>query len=79
MPNNKKTHLRQIVQVIREEFNEVISFASGKKTGKLIKVILYGSHATGKWVNKPQTGYISDYDVLVIFLNNTNTHSNAKS
>ncbi|WP_201341229.1 nucleotidyltransferase domain-containing protein [Abyssogena phaseoliformis symbiont] len=32
----------------------------------MIKVILFGSHATGKWVNKPEIGYISDYDILVI-------------
>ncbi|WP_201338954.1 nucleotidyltransferase domain-containing protein [Isorropodon fossajaponicum symbiont] len=67
LPSNKQTHLRRILQVIREEFDSVVSAASGKrKTGKLIKVILFGSHATGKWVNKPETGYISDYDILVI-------------
>ena len=29
-------------------------------------VILFGSHARGDWVEDPETGYQSDYDILVI-------------
>ncbi len=61
LPNNKQTHLRQILQVIREEFDSVVSATSGKrKTGKLSKVILFSPHATGKWVSSQRPGYISD-------------------
>lgn len=30
------------------------------------KIILFGSHATGKWVEDHATGYFSDYDILVV-------------
>ena len=29
-------------------------------------VVLFGSHARGDWVEDPETGYRSDYDLLVV-------------
>lgn len=29
-------------------------------------IILFGSHARGTWVADPETGYVSDYDLLVV-------------
>ncbi|ETW97365.1 MAG: hypothetical protein ETSY2_44755 [Candidatus Entotheonella gemina] len=52
---------------LRDEFEQVIGFATGKKKhSRILKIILFGSHATGKWVKDPAHGYLSDYDILVI-------------
>jgi predicted nucleotidyltransferase/HEPN domain-containing protein len=59
--------LAHIVAVLRNEAERVIEFATGKKkNGRILKIILFGSHATGKWVNDPAHGYVSDYDILII-------------
>ncbi len=70
LPLSRQKHLQYIVDVIRDEFEQVSGFANGKKKhSRILKIILFGSHATGKWVNDPAHGYLSDYDILVI-LNN---------
>lgn len=67
LPASRQKHLQDIVDIIRDEFEQVTGFANGKKKhSKILKIILFGSHATGKWVNDPANGYVSDYDILVI-------------
>jgi len=67
LPASRQNNLADIVTIIREEVEKVTGFATGKKKlSHILKIILFGSHATGKWVNDPAHGYISDYDILVI-------------
>lgn len=67
LPVSKQSNLAHIVAILRDEFEQVTGFATGKKKhGRILKLILFGSYATGKWVNKPAYGYVSDYDILVI-------------
>jgi len=67
LPVSRQENLAHIVTVLRDEFEQVTGFATGKrKHGRILKIILFGSHATGKWVNNPAHGYVSDYDILVI-------------
>lgn len=67
LPASKQKNLAHIVAVLRDELEQVTGFANGKKKhGRILKIILFGSFATGKWVNKPAYGYVSDYDILVI-------------
>ena len=67
LPASRQDNLAHIVTILRDEFEQVTGFATGKrKHGRIVKIILFGSHATGKWVNDPAHGYISDYDILVI-------------
>jgi len=71
LPASRKNELAHIVAVLRDEFEQITGFSNGKKKhSRILKIILFGSHATGKWVNDPAHGYVSDYDILVI-LNNT--------
>jgi len=37
-----------------------------RKSAHVLKIILFGSYARGDWVDEPQNGYQSDYDLLVI-------------
>ena len=67
LPASKRKNLDYIVRVIRDEVEQVTGFANGeKKHGRILKIILFGSYATGKWVYKPPYGYVSDFDILVI-------------
>jgi len=67
LPASRQENLAYIVTVLRDEFEQVTGFATGKKKhGRILKIILFGSHATGKWVNDPAHSYVSDYDILVI-------------
>lgn len=69
LPAAKQRELARVVQFLFEEFADVIVMAEGKrKAGRILKVILFGSHARNDWVNEPHTakGYVSDYDLLVI-------------
>jgi predicted nucleotidyltransferase/HEPN domain-containing protein len=53
LPQRKQGELRAIVEIIR----------TGAPLGMLI---LFGSHARGDWVEDPEGGYFSDYDLLAI-------------
>ncbi len=67
LPASKQQDLAHIVAVLRDEVEQVTAFTSGKKKHtRILKIILFGSHATGKWVKDPAHGYVSDYDILVI-------------
>jgi HEPN domain-containing protein len=49
----KQRHLCAIVRIIRD-------------MAEVERVILYGSHARGDWVDDPANGYLSDYDLAVL-------------
>lgn len=69
LPAAKQRELARVVELLFEEFGDIIVHAEGKrKAGRILKIILFGSHARGDWVDEPHTskGYISDYDLLVI-------------
>ena len=69
LPHAKQRELAHVVQFLFEEFSDAIVMAEGRrKAGRILKIILFGSHARGDWVNEPHTskGYVSDYDLLVI-------------
>src|SRR3546814_8107321 len=51
-----------------EEFAEAIAKATSpsRKNGKILKIILFGSYARDDWVDEPENGYQSDFDLLVV-------------
>jgi len=54
--------------VLMEEFARSIERATqpGKRNGKILKIILFGSYARDDWVDEPENGYQSDFDLLII-------------
>lgn len=68
LPDKKRRDLERIVQILFAEFEDATSLATQKwkKQGRILKVVLYGSHARGDWVDDPVGGYVSDYDILVV-------------
>jgi len=69
LPATKQRDLERIVEVIFDEFRQAIENATGPRKGaRILKVILFGSHARGDWVDATLSAnqYKSDYDILVI-------------
>lgn len=68
LPLRKRRELTRAMAILFEEFE---AFQNGKtsdkkKRGRIVRVVLYGSHARGDWVEDRRSGYFSDYDVLVV-------------
>lgn len=68
LPARKRREIAYVVQVIFEMFEDAQKgkLSQKAKAGKILKVILYGSHARGNWIEDRGTGYMSDYDILVV-------------
>lgn len=68
LPAKQQGELERIKQVLMEEFARSIERATkdGKRNGKVLKIILFGSYARSDWVDEPENGYQSDFDILII-------------
>ncbi|KQZ76381.1 nucleotidyltransferase [Sphingopyxis sp. Root214] len=69
LPANKQRELERIVEILFDEFGQATENATGRRKGaRILKIILFGSHARGDWVDATQSAnqYKSDYDILVI-------------
>lgn len=68
LPEAQQGELERVKQILMEEFSVAISHATQpwKKNGQILKIILFGSYSRGDWVDEPEKGYQSDYDLLVI-------------
>lgn len=69
LPAPKQRELDRIVEVIFDEFRQANENATGRRKGaRILKIILFGSHARSDWVDAPLSAnqYKSDYDILVI-------------
>lgn len=69
LPPAKQRELERVVEIIFEEFRAATEHATGSRKGaRILKVVLFGSHARGDWVDAPLSAnqYKSDYDILII-------------
>lgn len=68
LPPAQQQELALATQILMDEFAVATSRATQpwKKNGKVRKIILFGSYARGDWVDEPENGYRSDYDLLII-------------
>jgi uncharacterized protein len=69
LPAAKQRELDRVVEMIFQGFREATQNATGrKKSGRIVKIILFGSYARGDWVDAPLDAnqYKSDFDILVI-------------
>lgn len=68
LPEAKQRELAHVVEVIRDGFAEAISRRTMDRfrNGKVLKIILFGSHARGDWVEDPVGRYFSDFDLLIV-------------
>jgi predicted nucleotidyltransferase/HEPN domain-containing protein len=68
LPQTQQDELARVTQTLMDEFSVAISRATQpwKKNGRVQKIILFGSYARDDWVDEPENGYQSDYDLLII-------------
>lgn len=68
MPQFQQEELARAVSILMEEFEVATSRATqpSRRNGKIYKIILFGSYARGDWVDEPENGYQSDFDLLVV-------------
>ncbi|MBC9035042.1 HEPN domain-containing protein [Sphingomonas sp. JC676] len=68
LPQAKQRELAHVVRILFEEFAEITARTTDpkKKAARILKLVLFGSHARGDWVDDPIGGYTSDYDILVV-------------
>jgi predicted nucleotidyltransferase/HEPN domain-containing protein len=71
LPEKQQAELVRVRTTLLTEFDA--SIAGGTQTwrkhGKILKIILFGSYARNDWVDEPENGYLSDFDLLVIVSN----------
>ncbi|TBR44841.1 HEPN domain-containing protein [Marinomonas agarivorans] len=67
LPEDKQRDIAFIATALRNALDDFVATKTGSKAHyKILKILLFGSHAKGTWVNDPINGYVSDYDILVI-------------
>jgi len=68
LPAVQQSELERVQGVLMEEFAEAIAKATSpsRRNGKILKIILFGSYARDDWVDEPDNGYQSDFDLLVV-------------
>ncbi|WP_245678999.1 nucleotidyltransferase and HEPN domain-containing protein [Asticcacaulis taihuensis] len=75
LPDSKRRELEFVVKVLFDAFDDALKtkLSSKRKSGQILKVILFGSMARGDWVDDRQSGYKSDFDLLVVVNGHTFT------
>jgi len=68
LPPAKQRELEHIKSVFMREFEAAIAGGTQpwRRNGKILKLILFGSFSRTDWVDEPQNGYQSDWDLLIV-------------
>lgn len=71
LPERQQRELERIRTILLDEFDRAIQAGGGptqswRRDGKILKLILFGSYSRDDWVDAPETGYQSDFDILAI-------------
>ncbi len=68
LPAAKQRELEHIKTVFMREFEAAIAGGTQpwRRNGRILKLILFGSFSRTDWVDEPQNGYQSDWDLLIV-------------
>ncbi len=71
VPEKQQAELARIRTVLLDEFEAALKAGGGgtsdwRRGGQVLKIILFGSYARTDWVDEPDNGYLSDFDLLII-------------
>ena len=68
LPQVQQDELARVTRILMTEFEEVTGRATQpwRRNGKIYKIILFGSYARADWVDEPDNGYQSDFDLLIV-------------
>lgn len=75
LPEHKRRELEFVVKVLFDTFDDAVKtkLSPKRKSGQILKVILFGSMARGDWIDDKLSGYKSDFDLLVVVNSHTFT------
>lgn len=68
LPDVQQRELKRVQKILMAEFERATARATQpwRRDGKIYKIILFGSYARSDWVDEPENGYQSDFDLLVV-------------
>lgn len=68
LPQRQQDELARVAHILMEEFETATSRATQpwRRNGKIYKIVLFGSYARKDWVDEPENGYQSDFDLLIV-------------
>ena len=71
LPARQQRELETVVATLMAEFDAALNGGGGptqawRRNGRILKIVLFGSYSRNDWVDEPDNGYLSDYDLLVI-------------
>lgn len=71
LPERQQQELAKILEILLTEFEAARTRGGGgtcdwRRGGQVLKVILFGSYARNDWVDEPENGYLSDFDLLIV-------------
>lgn len=68
LPQVQQDELARLVRTLMAEFEEATARATQpwRRNGKIYKIVLFGSYSRDDWVDEPDNGYQSDFDLLIV-------------
>ena len=68
LPAVQQDELERITGILLRGFEAAIAGGTQpwRRGAKIYKIILFGSYARGDFVDEPENGYLSDFDILVV-------------
>jgi predicted nucleotidyltransferase/HEPN domain-containing protein len=68
LPQTQQDELERAKRILMEEFEKATALGNQawKRGGRILKIVLFGSYSRSDWVDDPENGYQSDFDLLVV-------------
>lgn len=71
LPERQQRELERVRDVLLAGFEAAKNGGGGgtqtwRRGGQIYKIILFGSYARTDWVDEPENGYLSDFDLLIV-------------
>lgn len=71
LPERQQRELQRIRDILLAGFEAARTSGGGansgwRRGGQILKIVLFGSYARADWVDEPENGYLSDFDLLVV-------------
>ena len=71
LPERQQRELQRVRDILLAGFEASRTSGGGansgwRRGGQILKIILFGSYARTDWVDEPEKGYLSDFDLLIV-------------
>lgn len=71
LPERQQRELERVRDILLAGFEAAKTGGGGanstwRRGGMVLKIILFGSYARSDWVDEPENGYLSDFDLLIV-------------